>query len=81
MSEQPPNEPPPRRLQPKTPRERIAMLKANRPEDAILNYAMDVNPDDGPSSLSENLVKVLVVIAVLVVVMAVFVIAQAEPQR
>ena len=76
MSEQPPNEPQPKRLQPKTPREQIAMLKANRPADPMLNYAMDVNPDDGPSWLSENLVKVLVVIAVLVVVMAVFLAAQ-----
>ncbi len=48
----------------------------------MLNYAMDVNPDDGPSWLSENLVKVLVLvlIAVLVVVMAIFVISQAQPQ-
>jgi hypothetical protein len=81
MSEQPPNEPPPRRLQPKMPREQIAMLKANRPANPMLNYTMDVNPYDGPRWLSENLVKVLVVMAVLVVVMAVFVIAQAEPQR
>ena len=76
MSEQPPNEPQPKRHQPKTPREQIAMLKANRPADPMLNYAMDVNPDDGPSWLSEHLVKVLVVIAVLVVVMAVFLAAQ-----
>ena len=47
-------------------------MKANRPADPMLNYAMDVNPDDGPSWLSENLLKV--------VVMAVFVIVQAEPQ-
>ena len=52
----------------------------------MLNYAMDVNPDDGPSWLSENLVKVLVLvliavlIAVLVAVMAIFVISQAQPQ-
>ncbi len=46
----------------------------------MLNYAMDVNPDDGPSWLGENLVKVLVLIAVLVVVMAIFVISQAQPQ-
>ena len=48
----------------------------------MLNYAMDVNPDDEPSWLSENLVKVLVLvlIAVLVAVMAIFVISQAQPQ-
>ena len=54
----------------------------------MLNYAMDVNPDDWPSWPSENLVKVLVLvlvmvlvlIAVLVVVMAIFVISQAQPQ-
>ena len=48
----------------------------------MLNYAMDVNPDDGPSWLSENLVKVLVLvlIAVLVAVMAIFVIYQAQHQ-
>ena len=76
MSEQPPNEPSPKRIQPKTPREQIAMLKANRPADPMLNYAMDVNPDDGPSWLSEHLVKVLVVITILLVVMEVILIAQ-----
>ena len=42
-------------------------MKANRPADPMLNFAMDVNPDDGPSWLSENLVKVVVVMAVFVI--------------
>ena len=81
MSEQPPNGSPPKRIQPKTPREQIAMLNANRPADPMLNYAMDVNPDDGPSWLSENLAMVLVAIVVLVIVMVFFVIARTQPQR
>jgi len=40
---------------------------------------MQVNPDDGPSWLSENLVKVLVAIVVIVIVMTIFLYAQVQP--